>query len=127
MPDPDRFRILSSGASTEGNMMSDTRFYVGQRNPDNEFDTDVCVEEGDRRRALPSVGTHSDSFDWGYGGSAPAQLAQSILADHLCDPARAQELHQRFKAQVVFYLPKEGFRIPRERVAQWCSQQTTDQ
>jgi len=40
-------------------------------------------------------------FEWGYGGSGPAQLALAILADCLGDDDRALQLHQDFKFSVV--------------------------
>lgn len=44
-------------------------------------------------------------FNWGYGGSGPAQLALAILADHLGDDRQAIRFHQRFKWNVISYLP----------------------
>lgn len=49
-------------------------------------------------------------FEWGYGGSGPAQLALALLADHFDVPSgnrgndlaeRAIALHQQFKFAVV--------------------------
>lgn len=52
------------------------------------------------------LSNHSPTgFEWGYCGSGPAQLALALLADHLCDPQQALDLHQRFKWQVVTELP----------------------
>jgi hypothetical protein len=45
---------------------------------------------------------HSPSgFEWGYGGSGPAQLALALLADALGDVELAQEHYQNFKWAVV--------------------------
>lgn len=44
-------------------------------------------------------------FEWGYGGSGPAQLALALLADHLDDADEAVALHQYFKRAVVENLP----------------------
>jgi len=50
---------------------------------------------------------HSPSgFEWGYGGSGPAQLALAILADHLADDEQALNLYQRFKWAVIVGLPR---------------------
>jgi hypothetical protein len=57
-------------------------------------------------------------FEWGYGGSGPAQLALAILANHLGVPprakpegnakaARAVRLHQRFKALMIANIPRD--------------------
>jgi hypothetical protein len=60
--------------------------YIGKRL---DF-TGVCevfVEEDGEQRPLPprnDIVNHSpDGFEWGYGGSGPAQLAFAILADYL--------------------------------------------
>jgi hypothetical protein len=46
-------------------------------------------------------------FEWGYGGSGPAQLALAILADALGDDERAVRLHQRFKFSVIGNLDRD--------------------
>jgi hypothetical protein len=45
-------------------------------------------------------------FEWGYGGSGPAQLALAILVDHLGDIRDALNLYQRFKWDVIAELPR---------------------
>lgn len=40
-------------------------------------------------------------FEWGYGGSGPAQLALAILADHFGNDDSAQELYQDFKFRAI--------------------------
>jgi hypothetical protein len=40
-------------------------------------------------------------FEWGYGGSGPAQLALAILADALGNDARALRLYQNFKTAAI--------------------------
>lgn len=43
----------------------------------------------------------TDGFEWSYEGTAPAQLALALLADHLGDPQRALMLHMPFMRHVV--------------------------
>jgi len=50
-----------------------------------------------------------DGFEWGYGGSGPAQLALAICADYLQDDKLALKVYQYFKARVIAVQPKEGF------------------
>ena len=57
-------------------------------------------------------------FEWGYGGSGPAQLALAILAHHYRDKDTlppgdevAISLHQRFKWLAVANLPRKGFEM----------------
>jgi Family of unknown function (DUF6166) len=45
-------------------------------------------------------------FNWGYGGSGPAQLALAVLADHLKDEEQALKLYQDFKLKVIATLPQ---------------------
>src|SRR2546430_765107 len=55
-------------------------------------------------------------FEWGYGGSGPAQLALALLADHLRDDDEAVELHQDFKREVVAGLPVRGWKLTSEQI-----------
>lgn len=60
---------------------------------------------------------HSPSgFEWGYGGSGPAQLALGILADHLNDDDEAVALHQEFKRTVVAGLPFNKWRLATDQI-----------
>ena len=56
-------------------------------------------------------------FNWGYGGSGPAQLALAILADHLGDDKQALALYQDFKWAVVAHMPiDESWELTSEEV-----------
>jgi hypothetical protein len=57
-------------------------------------------------------------FEWGYGGSGPAQLALALLADHLGDDHEAVLLHQDFKFAVVARLPKRGWTLTSREIDQ---------
>ena len=50
---------------------------------------------------LPNDQRHSVEFSWGYSGSGPAQLARSILSDHLGTSDPHPAIYQRFKAAFV--------------------------
>jgi len=57
-------------------------------------------------------------FEWGYGGSGPAQLALAILAHHYWNKdtlplgdEMAISLHQRFKWLTAAKFPRRGFEI----------------
>jgi len=89
--------------------------YRGQRNPDGscevwaeEIRADGLSETGvhqESRRSLPlhlNVRNHSPTgFEWGYGGSGPAQLALALLIDVLGDVELAQRHYQDFKHEIV--------------------------
>ena len=55
-------------------------------------------------------------FEWGYGGSGPAQLALAIISDHLGDDRRAMELYQQFKWAVVANLPVMRWRLDTQEI-----------
>ena len=57
-------------------------------------------------------------FEWGYGGSGPAQLALAILADHLADDEQAFNLHHRFKWMVIAELPKRHWTLTSQEIDQ---------
>ena len=69
----------------------------------------------DERRHSP------DGFQWGYAGSGPAELARAILlalypeAEDVREPA----CYQRFKADVIQWLPQTGFTLSETRVVAW--------
>lgn len=56
------------------------------------------------------VWNHSpDGFNWGYGGSGPAQLALAIVLKITRDKSVATMIHQTFKWSVVALLPQSDF------------------
>ena len=54
-------------------------------------------------------------FEWGYGGSGPAQLALALLADCLDDDT-AMQWHQDYKGAVVAGLPRHGWTLNEEQI-----------
>lgn len=55
-------------------------------------------------------------FEWGYGGSGPAQLALALLADHFGDDDEAVEWHQDFKRAVVAKLNHREWALTSETI-----------
>lgn len=83
------------------------------------------VRVGDRE-LLPDesqkVCHHSpDGFNWGYGGSGPAQLALAILLDVTHDQSFSVVHYDRFKWSVVARLPKRNFVLPLRTVVDWVN------
>lgn len=69
-----------------------------------------------------AVVNHSpDGFDWGYGGSGPAQLALAILLDLTDGEHLAESLHQEFKSRFIAGAPKEGFHLAEDEIRNWIS------
>src|SRR5262245_15107391 len=81
------------------------RFYWGWRDANTGEAHVRCGDGGSEPEMLPlrlDLDNHSPTgFEWGYGGSGPAQLALAILADALADDDRAVRLHQRFKWRAI--------------------------
>lgn len=64
----------------------------------------LVVKNDDILSPAPSqrLWNHSpDGFQWGYGGSRPAQLALALLLDATGDPELSVRLHQKFKRDFV--------------------------
>ena len=62
-------------------------------------------------KASQRVMNHSpDGFEWGYGGSGPAQLALVILLDLYPDRGKhwAVRHHQHLKFKIIASLPRDG-------------------
>src|SRR5437773_5148182 len=57
-----------------------------------------------------------NGFEWGYGGSGPAQLALAILANCLRDDEQALTLYQGFKWKVIASLPHEGWTLTGDQI-----------
>lgn len=73
----------------------------------------VVLPEGQPLNLYLHLVNHSpDGFNWGYGGSGPAQLALALLAHHLelkNDPGayvRAQQHYEQFKREVIAQFPQ---------------------
>jgi len=70
-------------------------------------------------RELPlrlDLWAHSPSgFEWGYGGSGPAQAALAIVASRV-NGVVAIEVHQEFKWAVVADLPTAGWELTADKV-----------
>ena len=52
---------------------------------------------------------HSEGFEWGYGGSGPAQLAYAILRDYTGDIKVSELLYQLFKWEVISKIKGDSF------------------
>jgi hypothetical protein len=87
------------------------RLYKGARRGEYGTEVLVCDEDGGLWRKLNpknDLVNHSpDGFEWGYGGSGPAQLAIALLADALNSDEIALKYYQKFKQQVVANIKKD--------------------
>lgn len=99
--------------------------YLGTRLSEEEGRLIVVAREDSegRLRTLPlqeAIRNHSAEFNWGYGGSGPAQLALAILTDAI-GATRAEVLYQDFKWQVIAGLQADKWSLTREDVIGWLS------
>jgi len=62
-----------------------------------------------------------DGFNWGYGGSGPAQLALALLLK-FTDQEIALSLYQPFKRDVIAKLPQADFTLPIQSVLDWVEE-----
>jgi hypothetical protein len=86
-------------------------------------DRRVIVQDGSSRKGLNprnDLVNHSpDGFNWGYGGSGPAQLALALCCDVLQDAETALRVYQEFKQRFVVGLPMgEGWTATSEELIQ---------
>src|SRR5215831_9962853 len=93
------------------------KVYHGMRT---EAGCTVVVEEDGQFTMHPlrlDLRNHSPTgYEWGYGGSGPAQLALALAADVLGDDERAQDVYQRLKFRLIGGLPHEGWVLTEGRI-----------
>ena len=101
--------------------------YRGRRDPSAQVGDEVEVmvdgEPLDYRYDLLSASP--SGFEWGYGGSRPAQLAIATLA-HAYNNESACEHYQRFKREIVSELPEEGWTLTKRDLDAWRREVVSD-
>ena len=94
------------------------KVYAGCRGPDGCV---VWVIGGNSQRKplnpRRTLRNHSPTgFEWGYGGSGPAQLALAILAEHLGDDHAALRLYQAFKWSCISQIRDANWSLSSEEI-----------
>ena len=96
------------------------QIYAGTRDPMAPVGQECTVTVDDQpldcRYDLLSASP--SGFEWGYGGSGPAQLAIAILA-HAYDDEFATAHYQQFKRGVVSNLPEERWTLTETDLDEW--------
>jgi hypothetical protein len=89
------------------------KLYTGRRDRDGLAVVHVIEADGDSHELKPrrDLREHSLSFEWGYDGSGPAQLALALLADALGNDYQAQNYYQPFKRMIVECMPILGWQL----------------
>jgi len=87
----------------------------------------VFLMDDGKRKKLPSrldLENHSPTgFEWGYGGSGPAQLALALLAHATGDDRLAVRNHQDFKWDVIGRIGREPggtWELTQYQIRDWC-------
>lgn len=88
---------------------------VLKRNLYNQFQKEINVEH-------EWVYHSPDGFEWGYGGSGPADLALNILLKFGLDQEEAFRLHQDFKWRFISEMPREGGTIKKEDILEFIEE-----
>lgn len=81
-------------------------------------------EKGNATTNVPhAIVLHSPTgFEWGYGGSGPADLALNILYAVTGNKELAMRHYQEFKWAFIAEMPKEGGTIRREDILAWLKE-----
>jgi hypothetical protein len=96
-----------------------TKSYSGYRVRDqrgNSVEARILVHEEGRPPRPLDLRLHSQEFNWGYGGSGPAQLALALAADVLGDDEQAQDVYQDLKFRLVGRVPEDGWSLTEEQL-----------
>lgn len=93
-------------------MKAKSTIYRGIRvTPDEKTGSDSLVyvdnKPLDPQPSQKIVNHSPDGFNWGYGGSGPAQLALAILLDYYGKDSSSLRLYQHFKFSVIANFPQE--------------------
>ena len=89
----------------------------------------ICYrdEEGIHTNVPRRITRHSpDGFEWGYGGSGPADFALNILSIFL-GQEEAERHYQDFKWKFIATLSYEGGTIKRDDILKWIEEQTQNE
>lgn len=95
--------------------------YEGRAPKDGGPGTIIVIDGDSNKTVLPAPQRHSpDGFQWGYGGSGPADTAYALLLDvtGLIPPP---VMYQRFKFEVVANFDLE-FTITENEIQKWVEE-----
>jgi hypothetical protein len=119
----------SSGRS-DGDTLRDydsQPIYRGQRDstaPVGE-EVEVTVDSTPLDYRFDLLSASPSGFEWGYGGSGPAQLAIAILA-HAYGDEFAKSNYQRLKDRVISELPEDGWSLNTTDLDAWRREVISD-
>ncbi len=101
------------------------KIYKGKRSGGGVGGQAIVVQDNGDEYPLKHIERHSpDGFNWGYGGSGPADTALSILANCL-KMEQANVLYQSFKSEFVAAWGDE-FTITEKEIKDWARKQRAE-
>jgi len=116
--EPMKGSTMNALTKTTEHQARSRKMYTGRRGPQG------CVVwaidgNGERKPLNPrqELRNHSPTgFEWGYGGSGPAQLALAILAEHLGNDDAALNLYQDFKWTCIAQICSANWSLSSEEI-----------
>lgn len=105
--------------------------FRGKRDNDDQSTTRLYLVDGDNVTEIDpvrsqSVYNHSPTgFNWGYGGSGPAQCALAVLLEATDDEAVARKFYQPFKWQFIATFPHDEWSLSLSEIEAWLALQVT--
>lgn len=98
------------------------KIYKGKRSYEGVEGQTIVVQDNGEEYPLDHIERHSpDGFNWGFGGSGPADTALSILTDCL-GMDQANQLYQLFKWEFVAGWGEE-WSITEKEILEWVEKQ----
>ena len=111
------------------------KYYIGNRyNHSAELEVEVVVYHENHfliekyfltPKESQKLFNHSpDGFEWGYGGSGPAQLSLAILLDFTGDKDISLKNYQNFKYDIISNFDRESFNLSEREIKNWLKYNT---
>lgn len=108
-----RNEVVYSGKRTENGCQIWRTDFPGAPNPPTRLKLSHSLK----------IWNHSPSgFEWGYGGSGPAQTSIALLLDWTGDSQIALQLHQSFKFKIVAGLEHDSWTLTGRQISDAITQ-----
>jgi len=132
-----------SDGETESMIFLDEALVLGRHPRPVDREADMDIEVGQCLTNVPHLVVHHspDGFEFGYGGSGPADLALNVCQWHLNSMSYQGEkiecfdgtcwslawvLHQEFKRAFIENAPRQGITISMAEIKHWFATHITE-
>lgn len=103
------------------------KLYQGRRQENGAVEILVDGHPLDIEVSLAIIRHSPTGFEWGYGGSGPAQSALAVLFDYTGDRDYSERHHQAFKEEFLAKVNPTGWALRANQIDQFiASHQTTE-